>query len=241
MDTMQDSHAKITVVEREFLEPATIPACCYFATRGQPATSCETVGARLLVVARSDAPARAIRPLMKTLFEGEFAHRIQPQSPREIATPYAIHPAAIAYLDRDKPLAIAEALEWFSSGLSIFGAFSAGALSLYGLLWRRKARNPSDYYAEIRKLYLLSHDAEFGTTAAAGPKQLFKQLDERLLDLRKSLIEDICEGRIKGDQSVSTILALLKDARQSLARLEAEAAQFGDRDPATDLPVAKAA
>ena len=106
-DNLQDSHAKTTVVQREFLERTLIPANSYFTTRGYPAADCETVGVRMLVVARKSVPDRAVRPLMKTLFEGEFARRIQPKSPRDLATPYAIHPAAVAYLDREKPLAIA--------------------------------------------------------------------------------------------------------------------------------------
>ena len=151
-DNLQDSDAIQTVIQREFLQRTVIPAYSYFTTRGFPETDCETLGVRLLLVARKDVPALSVQPLMRTVFQGQFARRIQPQSPREFATPYAIHPAALAFLDREKPLAIAETIDWFSKGLSIFGAFSARALSLYSLLWRKKARKPSDYYAELRKL-----------------------------------------------------------------------------------------
>ena len=132
-------------------------------------------------------------------------------------------------------------MEWFNKGLSVFGAFSAGALSLYGLLWKKKARKPSDYYAEIRKLDLLTHGAEIDSTVPVQPNQRVSYLDERLLKLRQSLIEDICEGRIKGDQVIANILALLKDARLNLPKLEAEAADLDDHLRRTDRPTAKAA
>jgi hypothetical protein len=41
---------------------------------------------------------------MEGVFETDFMRRIKPLSPRAISTHYAVHPAAEAYLDRDKPL-----------------------------------------------------------------------------------------------------------------------------------------
>ena len=128
---------------------------------------------------------------MKTVFEGETAHRIRPKSPREIATPYAIHPAALAYLDRDKPLVIGTVRRGLAKDLSIFGAFSAGALSLYSLLRRKKVREPSDYYAEIREVDQMVFGIDTDSTASVQPHELAKHLDERLLQLRQELIADI--------------------------------------------------
>ena len=215
-DSLQESTATSTVLLHEFLEPATILARSYFKTRGFPEADCETLGVRLLVVARKDVPAYAIRPLMKTLFEGEFARRIHSRSPRELATTYAIHPAAIAYLDRDKPLPIHDLVEKIKQVFSLFGAFSALGLSLYGLIWRKKVRKPTDYFAEIRRIELLARGAEVDSTAPVQPDDLITYLDNRLQRLRQNLIEDICEGRIKGDQVITNILALLNETRLSL-------------------------
>jgi hypothetical protein len=229
-DNLQDSHAKTTVLQREYLERTVIPMNSYFTTRGYPAEDCETFGSRLLVVANKHVAARAVQRLMTTLFEGQLAHRLQSKSPREVATPYAIHPAALAYLDRDKPLlVINKAMEWFSKGLSIFGAFSAGALSLYSLLRRKSARTPAQYFAAIRKLEStgLTGGMDSGTTTSSN--ELASELDSRLLKLRQDLIEDICEGRIKGDQVVANILTLLKDARRNLPKLEAVTVGPDDR------------
>ena len=217
LDHLQDSKSTHTIVEREFLEHVTIPANSYFCSRGYPPTDCETVGVRLLVVARKDVAARAIQPLMKTLFESELAHRMRPLPPTEMATQYAIHPAAVVYLDRDKPMVIVQqATEWINSGLSFFGAFSAGALSLYSLIRSKKSRKPTDYLAEIRKLGETVLKAEAESQCAPEPHAIAKRVDEQLLKLRQNLIEDVCEGRIKGDQSVFNILMLLKETRRDL-------------------------
>jgi TRAP-type uncharacterized transport system substrate-binding protein len=223
MDNLQDSDSKTTVLEREFLEHAVIPTSSYFTTQGFPAADCETVAVRLLAVARKDAAEEAIGQLMETIFEGEFCHRIRPISPREIATPYAIHPAAIDYLDRDQPLAIGELIEWCSNGLSFLGAFAAGALSLYSLLRSRSARQPADYFAEIRAVDRLAGGDGGDSTVPIEPRELAKHLDDRLLKLRQELIEDICSGSIKGDQVILNILTLLNDTRANLQQLEAAA------------------
>jgi TRAP-type uncharacterized transport system substrate-binding protein len=214
MDNLQPHLAGQTVLQREFLERTSIPSHCYYAQHPVPAADCETVGVRLIVVARHDLPTNAVRPFMKAIFEGEFAHRIKPISPRDLDIPYAIHPAALAYLDRDKPLLVQSFFEWASQGLSLSGAFGAGVLSLYGILRRGKARKPADYFAEIRKVELALQTVPMAPELDTRNNAI-NQLNQCLLDLRQQLIEDICEGRIKGDQVISNILMLLNESRRT--------------------------
>jgi len=216
LDNLQESSNERTTLQREFLEPSRIPKHSYFGHRALPETDCETVGMRLLIVARQDIDPAAVRVLMATLFESELAHRLSPLSPRDVANPYPIHEAAIAYLDRDKPVAVDKVLEWLSNGLSVFGAFGAGALSLYSLLRTRAARHPSDYYDSIRKVEELAGTLDQDPTTGITASELLCDLDERLVKLRQNLIEDICEGRIKGEQLIANILALLNDVRDGL-------------------------
>jgi hypothetical protein len=220
LDNMQDSAAKITLVHRQFLEPATILSHSYVQNGGLPKTDCETLGVRLVMVARRGLSEHAVKLLTQSIFEGEFASRIRPQSPRDVATPYAIHSGAVAYLDRDKPLAVSKVIDWASKGFSYLGAFSAGALSLYSLMKRRKARQPTDYFAEIRNIEAA---ALAGAVIAGQNPPQAKALQERLLKLRNELIEDICEGRLKGDQAISNIIVMLRDARSNLAGFEGTA------------------
>ena len=237
LDNLQHDDSNKTVLQREFLERTTIPSQSYFAKRGFPEHECETMGVRLLVVARKDVPSASVKALMKSIYEGEFVRRILPKSPRELATPYAVHPAAVAYLDRDKPLIVNDFLDWLSNGLSILGAFCAGALALYSLLLRRRGRRPSDYLLEIRKIDHQVFESESRSPARSQLNDLVKRLDQRLLGLRRELIEDLCEGRIKGDQVVSNILLLLKDTRRDLTTLEQAMSRVdappasGDRPP----------
>ncbi len=217
LDTIQDSKSQQTLIHRQFLEPTTILSYSYLEGGGIPKTDCETIGVRLLVVARKSLPEQTVKLLTQSLMEGEFASRIRPLSPRDLATPYAIHPGAVAYLDRNKPLALNEVIEWISNGFSFFGAFSAGALSFYSLMKRRKARQPTDYFAEIRNVENIAAMTEAEAVSDIQSQNHTRDLEDRLLKLRNELIEDICEGRIKGDQAISNIIVMLQDARSNVA------------------------
>lgn len=112
-------------------------------------------------------------------------------------------------------------MDWASQALSIFGAFSAGALSLYGLVRWKTIRKPADYFAEIRRVEQLA-------VGGSGPAE---DPDARLQKLRQELIEDVCAGRIKGDHAIANILLLLKEVRATLPRPD------GERSTATTLRV----
>lgn len=215
MDNLQLAHGDKAAIQREFLEPVMIPSHCYFGTRPVPSSDRETVGVRLVIVARKELPASIVQPLMTTIFEGKCAHRLKPLSPRDLATPYLIHPSAAAYFDRDKPLLVQAQLERISQGLSFCGAFGAGALSLYGLWRSQRWRKPIDYFAEIRKVEMALNNVS-DTEAEEIRCQQFRQSSQRLAQLRHELVEDVCTGRIKGDQTILNILLLIKDVRRTM-------------------------
>ena len=59
-------------------------------------------------------------------------------------------PTEIDHLDRDKPMVVQKVMDRITQSLSIFGAFSAGFLTLYGLWRARRMKAPQNYFAEIR-------------------------------------------------------------------------------------------
>src|SRR5262249_44200740 len=123
-------------VDRLLVEPTTIHKGMYLGNSHVNRNDCPTVGLRTVLLGRADLSPAPVEPVMQSAFETDFLKRVRPQSPRVIATAYKIHAGAEAYLDRDKPLFTGHFFEAISKGLSIFGAFSAGALSFYGYLRR---------------------------------------------------------------------------------------------------------
>src|SRR5262249_3732148 len=139
-------------------------------------------------------------------------------SPREIATRYKIHAGAEAYLDRDKPLITGHFFESISKAFSIFGAFSAGALSIYGYLRKRRIRRPGEYLEEIRVVDALA-SGEFGdSNGQQVPEVLARQLDARLVKLKEQLINDYRDNRVQGELVLMSVLSMLADSRADLRR-----------------------
>jgi hypothetical protein len=203
-------------VDRVFLEPTTIHKGMYLGSSLIPTRDCPAVGLRTLLVARADLPTATVKRVMQCVFETDFMRRVDPISPREFASPYQIHPAAEAYLDRDKPLITGSFFEFVSKILSIFGAFSAGALSFYGYLRRRRIRRPGDYLDEIRKIDALASGQQPDGDVPLAPGVLAQQLDTRLTQLKEQVISDYCSNRVPGEMTLLSILSILADSRTQL-------------------------
>jgi TRAP-type uncharacterized transport system substrate-binding protein len=203
-------------VDRILVEPTVIRAGMYVGDSPTPSIDCATVGLRTLLVARANLSAAAVERVMQGVFETDFTKRVKPCSPREIATAYKIHPAAEKYLDRDKPLITGKYFEILSKFFSIFGAFSAGALSLYGYLRRRRIRRPGEYLEEIRKIDALASGQHQETELPVSPEVLARQVDMRLNQLKEQVIRDYCDNRVQGEMVLLSILSTLADSRSRL-------------------------
>jgi hypothetical protein len=130
-----------------------------------------------------------------------------------------MHDAAESYLQRQKPLITGDVFERFSDGLSIFGAFIAGVLSLYGYLRRRNVRSPGEYLEEIRRVDSLVYgDDSSDSNFLKCPALQAQELDSRLVKLKQKLIEDYCNNRVQGELVLMTILSMLSDSRAQIQR-----------------------
>jgi hypothetical protein len=155
---------------------------------------------------------------MKTVFESEFTRRFHPTTTREITTPFETHPAVLAYLDRDQPIFTGQFFEYISKFLSVFGAFSAGALSIYGYLRKRRIRKPGEYLEEIRTVDALAANLQLDDEPPITRDALVRQLDTRLVKLKEQLIQDYCNNRVQGEMVLMSILSMLADSRTQLRR-----------------------
>lgn len=203
-------------VDRILVESVAIQPGMYLGKSVMPATECRTIGLRTLLIARADLPAKTVKRAMECVFETDFERRVKPKTPREFATAYHTHPAAEKYLDRDQPLLTGTFVESISTVFSVFGAFSAGALSLYGYLRRRRIRRPGEYLEEIRKIDALASGKQPGIEAPLSHDLLELELDTRLNQLKEQVICDYCENRVQGEMVLLSILSTLADSRSRL-------------------------
>ncbi|HQR06450.1 MAG TPA: TAXI family TRAP transporter solute-binding subunit [Gemmatales bacterium] len=208
-----------TAIDHSYIEQTVIPAGSYLGTRPAPMQDCETIGMRLLLVANKNVPTGAIYRLMGKVFEGEFARKYKPTSPTEKDSPYDVHLGALAYLNRNKPYILNEVVEYGKKVMSIFGLFSAGALSFFALLRTRKNKSAGDYLKEIRQIELIARGLESDSEAPRETVALAHHLDERLAKLKSELIHACCNKEFKNEMMLLNILTILVDTRQQVGGL----------------------
>lgn len=211
-----------TAVDHSYIEMTSIPGGSYLGTRPAPMQDCETIGLRLLLVANKNVPAGAIYRLMGKVFEGEFARKYKPTNPTEKDSPYDVHLGALAYLNRNKPYILNEVIEVGKKVMSVFGLFSAGALSFFALLRTRKNKSAGDYLNEIRQIELIARGLESDSEAPRDTVALARHLDERLAKLKSELIHACCNKEFKNEMMLLNILTILVDTRQQVAGLLAQ-------------------
>lgn len=208
-----------TAIDHSFIEQGVIPAGSYLGTKPVPMQDCDTIGLRLLLVANKNVPTGAIYRLLGKVFEGEFARKNKPTNPTEKDSPYDIHLGALAYLNRNKPYFLNEVIEYGKKAMSVFGLFSAGALSFFALLRTRKNKSAGDYLNEIRQIELIARGLESDNEAPKETVALASYLDSRLAKLKSELIHACCNKEFKNEMMLLNILTILVDTRQQVAGL----------------------
>ena len=231
---LSDTRDRNEEVARRFVEPIRIPAGMYIGATPLPIHECPSLGLRSLLVARTDLSSTAADRFMRAVFESSFAHRINPQSPTKVVNTHMVHDAASSYLAAREPLFTGNFFEQFSDGLSIFGAFIAGALSLYSYLRRRRIRSPGEYLTEIRAVDSLAR-GRMQSQEHKTPSAITQELDERLVKLKEQLIEDYCNNQVQGELVLMSILSLLSDSRAQIQHAASRRhEQFGSKRAAPD-------
>lgn len=210
------------VIDHSYIEQTAILGGTYLGTRPVPPQDCQTIGLRLLLVANKNVPAGVIYRLMAKVFEGEFARKYKPTNPTEKDSPYDVHLGALAYLNRNKPYILNEVVEVGKKVMSVFGLFSAGALSFFALLRTRKNKSAGDYLNEIRQIELIARGLESDSEAPKETVALARHLDERLAKLKSELIHACCNKEFKNEMMLLNILTILVDTRQQVAGLLAQ-------------------
>lgn len=215
---MTDTGGHADGLSRLFVEHSTIPAAMYLGDAPTPAADTPTIGLRNILVARADLPEEAVRRLMTAVYESNFAERIHPKTPDNLATTFDTHDGATAYLAGKQPLLTGNFFDEIGQVFSIFGAFSAGALSIYGYLRRRRIRRPDEYLAEIRSIDALAASRSSDSRDRKMPAAIARELDERLLKLKEQLMQDYCDNRVQGELVLMSILSMLADSRTHVRR-----------------------
>jgi len=202
------------------IEDTTIPAHTYGANPAVPDHPLHTVGTRALLIANTKVPPMAIRHLLETLFESDFARRsgMPPLNESLVlrSAEYPNHAGTIAYLHRHDPWISKDFIDNFSS-LRVFFVSIASAALLVWQWWRRSTTaGLSDYMLACTQIELEARqaaaDGQFTATHCEGCL-------ERLTEVRCDALEKHQAGVVPGDQQFALLLSRMDDLQTTLPRL----------------------
>jgi TRAP-type uncharacterized transport system substrate-binding protein len=217
MDTTTTEKTDAVHINRLYLEPTEIVSGTYMSGDASPSRACATLGMRLVLVANKNASRPAIGKLTSVVMNSVTTRILKAVDPRTVPSLHEPHPGAVDYLDRDKPLVVQKVMDRITQSLSIFGAFSAGFLTLYGLWRARRMKSPQNYFGEIRKISLMARGEGEDPQLPSDSADRLRVLDERLMLLRLELISDFCQGRFKSELMLLNLLTSIADARRELS------------------------
>jgi TRAP-type uncharacterized transport system substrate-binding protein len=201
------------------LYSALIPAFLYNTDPPVPATPCQTIGVRLVVVAHRDTDSKAVAELLKIMNEAPLVGLLQPSKVDEQTAEFELHPGTLQYMRRNDPVLTPQLLAHLGSALGGVGAFTGGMVALYGLWRLLRLRKVESYYQELRRIELVARGAEVDPDAPLDPAERIAYLEGRLTEIKCRALEDFATGDLRGEGALQGIVALVNDTRNSLGRL----------------------
>jgi TRAP-type uncharacterized transport system substrate-binding protein len=225
-----DDHDRIA---QAFIHSTQIPAYAYSVDPPVPRETSQTLGTRLLLIARDDVPDEAVGRLCAAVYEGRLQRLYDFPTFAAIAPEYELHPGAVAYRDRDKPVIRAELIEFVQSVFSVLGPAVGGLLALYGFVRWRQTLRFQHYLHEICRIQRLATGRAFDPALPPDLAGRMTQLESRLDDLQQQAVAEFAKRYFHGEGVMEILLALLSDVRGTLHRLMDEPTNSlrGDADP----------
>ena len=204
------------------LRPARVPAGLYgIGERVVPPVAVETVGPRLLLVARCDLAKTAVNALLDALVSDGFVRQASPSPLPEaefaVVPEHPIHPDALAWMRRNDPAWTGGDLEWIESLRSLLG--SLGLALFFGWRWLkgRRMERFERYIGEVAAVEQAVGQVEAAPGHLDLPRLL--QLRAKLGRLKAEALARHAAGELEGAETLSAFLTQVADARHHVSLL----------------------
>jgi hypothetical protein len=203
-------------VDRSALTTSVIPPHTYSADPPVPAKACPTISVPLLLVAQDDTDPDVVYRLLETVHDSPLTSALHPPSLREQHYSFPPHAGTQRYLHRQDPVVTPEFASDVFKVAGGIGAFASGAFALYTFLRLRKLSRFEAYFHEIGQIERVARGLEEDPEAPATPDALRAHLEKRLSALKCRVLDDLAEGRLRGEGLVAGIIAAINDTRTTL-------------------------
>ena len=210
-------------VERRHIDSAVIPAFAYEVEPGVPPHAVETLGTRLLFVARDGVAPDTIRRLLDVMFGSPFAQALQPPIDGkllDLPPELPLHDGTVAYQRRNAPVIAGDVIDIFEKELSIIGAL-IGGLYFLGQWVRRRylRRRDRGFEGYILPVGAIERRAMALEREAALDLGALLDLQEDLSRLKGEALRKFADGKLEGEALMSGFLTHVDNTRDYLTRM----------------------
>jgi hypothetical protein len=188
-----------------------------------PAAPLATLGTRMRLVARTELDAAAIARVLEAVFHSPFAHLFHPSLEHEVlarAPRNRLHPAAVAFLERNEPAVTGEAVDELSNTLSVVGALIGGvAFLVQGWRQRRRAGRDALIARHLQRVVDAERrlvEIELAADLAVEP---LMALQRELLELKNEALAHFKSGAITDPAALPSLLDPVNAARVQVGEL----------------------
>jgi TRAP-type uncharacterized transport system substrate-binding protein len=217
------------------IQAATIPAFTYGIEPAVPEKPLPTLGARLLLVAHKDVPARAAFQLVEATYGAEFGQVVRPpldSKLMDLPPEFPWHSGAELYQKRNAPLLSGETMDSAHKAVAILAALVSGLFVLWQ--WYKQhaqggwGKGFHHYIAQVTRLEQSLTGAGPGRSLAVAELLALK---DQLARIKMQALDDFARGGEAGKELFAGFLTHLHDVRDRLTHL---IQQKGDEAEAND-------
>lgn len=200
--------------------PSVIPAFTYGGADPAPREDCVTFGSPLILVAHEDVPDEVVTRMLDDLYSGALGRVFHPPSLDDIPLTFPLHPAAIAYRDKDKPLVRSDIAEFIRQLMGALGPIIGGILALYGYYRWRQVLRFLEYFRELQQLDLFAKGLIRIEGVPMEHEARNTYLESQLTLLQRQVVDDFCKNYFYGDGVLENFLSLMAETRDYVRRGE---------------------
>jgi len=211
-DLFKDSPLRLN---RAFVEEAVIPEFTYSVLPPVPPSDTKTIATRLILLGGKNLNDVVIHRMMQTLLSPEISGLTKPElSVAVFNEPYQFprHPGTDRYLDSLQPINVEGAFDAYSRVVEVWGiiitVYFGG--SRYLRSWRQKRAQLEK--ASVGDFMQKVLDVETETNGSASHADRIN-LDQRLTDIKKHVIELHLDDRLEDSENLQWLLTTIADAR----------------------------
>lgn len=203
-------------IDQVLVDPAVIPAYMYGATPPVPAQDSPSLGCPLVLITHRDVSERAISRLLPAIFEGPVQRVYHPPAIGKSDVIYPLHPASVAFRDRDKPLVRADVIEAVRMVFGIAAPMVGGFFALFGFYRWRQTLRFLEYFEQYQHLDRQAKGLLSDSVVTPAEADEARQLETKLTELQQQAVTDFCKNYFYADGVLETFLQLLSETRNFL-------------------------